>query len=258
MLVVLLLFFLMTNWWLKCYTRHSDSQLVEVTDFQGMKLNVAKEIAKEKKLNLVVYDSAWHDTYSPEILISDQHPVPMSMVKKNRTIYLLISEFDDTVVLPTLEEHRYNFKAYQRAADKLDIKLVIRDTIFDPKQDNHSVVCLYIDDEKIQDSELKEGIELDRLSTVECTITSKMPSSVLLPDLLCKQYDAAEFLITGSRLTLGNVYEDHTVTNRTTAYVYKQFPDFRASGILPIGAKVDIYITQDKPTACNSEGDDNF
>ena len=134
----------------------------------------------------------------------------------------------------------------------------MRDTVFDPKKDNQSLVCLYIDGEKVLNSDLKEGMELARLTTIECTITSQMPSSVELPDLSCKQYDAAEFLVTGARLSIGNVYEDHTVTNKTTAYVYKQFPAYRAGGILPFGAKVDVYITQEKPAGCVDTGGDDF
>lgn len=71
MLGIAVVLFLMTNWWLRCYTDHGES--VQVDDFSGMHLSDAEQKGRHKGFRFEIIDSAWVEG-KPSGLIITQNP----------------------------------------------------------------------------------------------------------------------------------------------------------------------------------------
>ena len=91
-------------------------------------------------------------------------------------------------------------------------------------------------------------MKIPRGATLEFVITSREGGKIKVPDVVCMNFDEAEFLITNSGLKLGKVIEDSTVSDRGSAYVKSQFP---MSSRVSVGTNVEVQLTQQKPASCN-------
>ncbi|MDF1864149.1 MAG: PASTA domain-containing protein [Saprospiraceae bacterium] len=248
MISVLVFFFVMTNLWLKCYTRHGESVVLE--NFEGKTLSEAKELAKKHDFRFEVIDSVWYANKKPGV-ITNQEPKANSPVKKYRTVYLTISKFKaEEVSLPLFGESSYNYSSYSRKLGRKDIHTTIKDKIFDPRQANNSIVHFFYKGKKITDKDIKEGFKASKGDTLQFIVTERTSNSVSIPNLVCIPFSEAEFMLSGSRLSVGEISEDGTVTNRANAYVWKQMPAYRRNRIVQIGTQVDLYLTQEIPDGC--------
>lgn len=248
MIGVLVFIFLMTNWWLKCFTRHGEAIVLD--NFEGKTLTEAKEMASKYDFNFEVIDSVWFPNIAPGV-ITNQEPKPNSPVKKYRTIYIIVSKFTaEEVLLPLFSESGYNYRKYSRKLTDKDIYTKIKEKIFDPRQENNSIAYFYHKGEKITDKDIQDGYKVSKGDTLHFVVTERTSNSVSIPNLVCTPYSQAEFMLSGSRLAVGEIYEDASVTNRSTAYVWKQSPAYRGNRMVGIGTQVDLYLTQDLPEGC--------
>ena len=71
--------FLLTFWWLKCYTNHGESQ--EVPNFVGMGYRAASAMAMSSDFDVVVNDSIYVPGKPPGQVLA-QNPTPGSRVKE--------------------------------------------------------------------------------------------------------------------------------------------------------------------------------
>lgn len=236
----------LTDLALKFYTNHGASQ--EVNDLIGMDLDDARAIAKNNKLRLTIMDSIFVVGKTPNMVLS-QTPKPGARVKKNRNIYLTVTKnTPDDVVLPELVGS-YNFDQYKRKLTYLGIDAVVKERKIDYRQESNTILYFYLGDRKITEGELKNGIKIPMGSTLEFVVTDRRAADVSLPNLVCETYTEAEFLITSSRLKVGIVYDDG-VTDRISAYVYKQEPAYAPGRKADVGNPVNLYLTDDLPTPC--------
>lgn len=87
-------------WSLKLFTRHREE--IKVTDIRGMKMDQLAPYTEEFGFQFVVRDSV----YSPEIeagTIISQSPLPGSVVKRDRTFYLVVAAaLPPSVQMPNL------------------------------------------------------------------------------------------------------------------------------------------------------------
>ncbi len=87
-IAVIVFSFLMLKW-LKITTNHG--QFIEVPDLRGKTLEVVQIELDDKDLNMVVQDSANYNPDYPRFSVIDQLPMPGSLVKENRKIYLTLN-----------------------------------------------------------------------------------------------------------------------------------------------------------------------
>jgi len=85
-------------------------------------------------------------------------------------------------------------------------------------------------------------------------VSDRRGGTVDIPNLICKTYSEASFLLTGNKLKIGNVTLDKTVTDESTAYVKRQNPVYAPSLSLGVGTPIDLILTQNPPADCG--GDD--
>jgi len=255
LLVAALLFFFITTW-LKCYTHHGES--VSVNDFTGMHLLDARKASASKGFEFEVIDSVWMDG-QPSGIIIQQDPKPLSKVKEGRKIYVTVTGKPGPVRLPQLSDSSYDYELYSARLSRLGVKARIKEEVYDSRQEPNTILYLVYEGKKVTESDIKEGFDVMMGSTVEFVITKRYSNQVEIPDLVCRTLDEAVFLLSSAGFSVGEVMEDETITDRNSAYVFRQEPDYIAGELLPVGSQFNLWITQEVPAGCaTGEDGDGF
>lgn len=240
--------FLLTFWWLKCYTNHGES--LEVPGYIGMSFQEASRKARQRDFNVVVNDSVYVPGNPPGMVLQ-QNPAPESRVKEGRTIYFTIAKNNpDIVTLPDLAGSD-DYDLYSRKCSRLGLKPRILARVADPAEPNTIIAVLHRGD-TITDLVRRGSYKVEMGATIDFVVSEQVTMTVGIPDCVCQTYDAAVFLITSSNFNVGTVYTDATVTDKESAYVWKQTPDYTISGTMRVGEQIDLYLTQEKPAGCQN------
>jgi len=243
------LFFLvnaMLNW----YTRHNES--VQVGNYIGMSVDEATRRARDRSFRVVITDSIYIVDKTPNTVL-DQDPKPLSRVKQRRRIYLTVTKSTpDAVTLPGLVGS-YNYDQYTRKLEQLNLRYRIRERQFSSKYEENTILHFYYNGQKITQDDLEDGVEVPMGSTLEFVVTERNTGYVPLPDLVCKTYEAAQFLISANNLAVGNIYGE--VADINSAYVWRQEPTYEPGQNIRMGEQISIYLTQERPEGCPVEED---
>jgi UDP-N-acetylmuramate--alanine ligase len=245
-------FFLM-KWSLSLYTRHGES--LQIPDFTGMEYNDAVKRAKKQDFRLVAIDSFFDSKKIPNTIFQ-QDPKPFQKAKEGRTIY--VSKYriqPDSVLLPSLISAGYNYDQYKVKLKRLDIKSVVKERQFNRDYEENSILYFYHNGKKITDELLRRGVKIPKGATLEFVVTERITNEVLIPNLVCKRYDAATFLIISSNLELGQIFGD--IANKENTYIYRQEPAYVPGRMISKGQTVDLYLSTSKPRNCQGSQSDS-
>jgi len=213
MIGLIALLLLVSFFWMGSYTHHGES--LQVPSFLNLNIDEAVNQANNENLKVVVNDSIW-TADKPTGTVIEQSPKPLSKVKEERTIYLTITKFQaEEKLLPTLAGND-NYNYYARRLKQLKVK----------------------------------GVKVPQGAMVEAVVTTRGGARVTVPNLICKKYSEAEFLIGGSQLSI-SVIKDGTVQSLDDAYVWKQSPTSSGGRTLGVGSTIDVYVTKRPPANCN-------
>lgn len=261
MLAVVVGFALFSNWFLGCFTSHGES--VQVDDFIGMHVDDAERQATDKDFEFVIMDSVWTEG-KPSGIILKQEPKPLSRVKEGRKIYVTVTGDPDAYRLPDLKISSYDFDRYSNRIAMNGVKSRVKERVFDKKQAENSILYFYHNGKKIMEREVKAGYYVMPGDVLEFVVTQQTSNELQVPDLVCMNYSAAEFLISSSNLIIGTVNEEGSISNQNTAYVSRQEP--AAGEPVQMGMQITVWITQGLPDGCTetdsaipnaTEGQDN-
>ncbi len=242
---------LIISTWLHCYTNHGDS--LQVHDYIGMPLAEVIEKAEARSFDIIVTDSIFLVGKPPHTVL-EQSPGPLSRVKKNRKIYLTVTKSTpDKVLLPNLAGGNDDFNQYSRKLKRLSLEAQIVGRRFSNKLEKNTILEVIFQGDTIT-AQLEEGIKIPMGSELGFIVSNKSGGRVPIPNLICKKYNAGEFLVQSNSLNIGSIVEDATVTDRKTAFIWKQVPRYNASGSVRIGAQVDLFLTQNRPDNCGANG----
>lgn len=245
-LVLAALLFL-TFSWMDRYTNHLKSR--EVENFIGMPLEEAIQAAKKQKLSIAVNDSIFKVGAAPHLVL-EQSPSPHSRVKKNRTVYLVITKkLPDLLLLPDLKGGNDDYARYRKKVERLEFKTHIREEVFNEQLAPNTILNVYLDGEEITEK-LNQGFRAVPGATLEFVVTKRLTNLAPIPNLVCKKFDAARFLIFSYNLTLGAVYENEGIFEPENAYVYKQEPAFMPDSTLLTGSPISLYLSETMPVGC--------
>lgn len=243
------LIFLMTFWWLKCYTHHGES--VQVPNYVGMGIREAVKKAKARDFSVVVSDSIYVPGKAPGEII-DQNPKAGGQVKEGRTLYFTVAKINpDIIKLPELAGSD-DYDLYSRKLSRLGLNPRIAARVADPRLAPNTVVAVIYHGDTIT-HRLSRGYEVEMGATIDFVVSEKINLTVFIPDCVCQTYDAARFLIQSSNLTVGSVIKDATVYDENSAYVWRQTPKFEPDVAIRVGEQIDLYLTQEKPSACGGQ-----
>jgi hypothetical protein len=244
--------FLLTNWWLGCYTSHGES--VQVDDFTGMHLSDAKKQGRDKNFRFEVMDSVWMEG-KPSRMIILQNPKPLSRVKEGRKIYVTITGNAEPETLPKFSDSSYDFDRYSSKLAKRGIKARVKERTFDAKQAENTILYFFHNGKKVTEQMVKSGYDVMPGDMLEFVVTERLSNEMEIPDLVCMNFNTAEFLVSTSNLNIGQVFDDGTVTDRNTAFIFKQEPAFDPAGTIQMGGQISVWLTQNMPAGCSSHDD---
>ncbi len=243
-LVFLLLCFLVLRVGLNWYTSHGKS--TELPNFVGMMRTDAEDLGDKMGLELQ-FEKGPFDPNRPAGEVVLQHPKAGSGVKKNRSIFLTILNDEAPLIrLPSLVGN-YDYTNYSdRIAAIGHIKSRVREQVYDPKQEENSILYFYDGDRKVTDADLRAGYEVKQGSTLDFVVTVRQTGEVEVPDIKCQQFGVVEFQLDASNLLVGTIHGD--VANRAEAYVVRTEPP--GGKMVPVGSKFDIYLSDARPEGC--------
>ncbi len=240
----------LSSWFLKCYTNHGES--LEVQDFVGMNMREVVKKAKSKSFSIVITDSIFVPDKEPNVVLV-QNPVAYARVKENRTLYFTITKNTaDLVLLPDIVGGNDDYNQYQKKLSQIGVKSKISERRFDEKLEENTILEVRYNSENITDK-LQQGYKMPMGATLELVVSEKGGADITVPNLVCKKYDAAKFVINTFNLSVGTVTKDATVTNELEAYVTQQIPEYKAGSTIRVGEQIDIFLTQKRPANCPTE-----
>ncbi|MCC6727250.1 MAG: PASTA domain-containing protein [Saprospiraceae bacterium] len=245
MLGILVGFALFSNWFLGCYTNHGES--VQVDDFIGMHVDDAERQASDKDFEFIVLDSVWTEG-QPSGIILKQNPKPLSRVKEGRKIYVTVTGAPNAYRLPDIKLSAYDFDRYSKRIAMNGVKSRVKERVYDRKQSENSILYFYHNGKKVTEAEVKAGYYVMPGDVLEFVVTEQTSNELQVPDLVCMNFSAAEFLVSSSNLIIGTVNEDGAITNQSTAYISRQEP--AAGEPVQMGMQINVWISQGLPDGC--------
>ena len=235
--------------WLKVYTHHGEELVVP--DYTGYQYEDAMADALDRKFRMSIQDSL-HILGRPGGIILKQNPVPKSLVKSNRMIYVTITKRGKDKILSARLPEMYG-KNYERKkqelADHFQIKSRIVDTKYDPG-DPGQVLSVSYKGEVISSAKGRNNeIQIEKGDYLEFVISAKSGGDVEVPNLVCKTLEEAEFLLENLNLKMGVLQEAGEIIDASTAFIVSQEP--AASGqMIRMESPIHLTIQQLKPESC--------
>ncbi len=248
-LVFLGIFLLVSFLWLRIYTHHG--QELEMPDYTGFQYEEAVRDAKRNKFRMSIQDSL-HILGKPGGEILKQNPAPGSLVKSKRMIYVTITKRSPDKILSSRLPEMYG-KSYERKKRELEehfeIKSRIVDTKYDPG-DAGQVLEVRYKGKTIMDAKGRDNsIQVEKGDYLEFVISARSGGKVEVPDLQCKTYEEAVFLLENLGLKIGEVIRDGQVDNLNTAYVTIQDPPADGT-MIEMESFIKVTVSPTKPGTC--------
>ncbi len=234
---------------LRWYTHHGQSLILP--DYTGQPLERAQKDAKEKSFEIKTIDSIFIVGQDGGIIL-DQSPPAASRVKQRRKIYVTVSKYS-AVQIPVSRLPILYGKSYERKKRELSQGFEINTKVigrkFDAGEPDHILEVIYNGQTLIDGNQRKDHVMIDKGGTLEMILSKSTGGSVTMPDVSCKMYDEARFLLQSLQLHVGEEVSSSDVRNPGTAYVWRQDPDPKSR--VYTGDTVTLYLTADRPSDCN-------
>lgn len=236
--------------WLKFYTHHG--QELELPDYKGYQYEEAVRHAKKKKFRMSIQDSI-HILNKPGGEIIKQNPDPGTLVKQNRMIYVTITKRSPDKILSGRLPEMYG-KNYERKKRELsehfEIQSRIADTRFDPGDPGQVLEVRYKGKIIIDARGRDNDVQIEKGDVLDFIISTKAGGKVEIPNLVCKTYEEAQFLLENLGLRVGNIIEEGTISSLQSAYVVAQLPSADGS-IIDMESSIQLTVSTDRPSRCN-------
>lgn len=241
---------MLTFWGLKCFTHHGEK--LEVPDFAGMPFRDAAKKARSKDFRVVISDSSYQQGKPPGVIIA-QNPAAGSLVKDGRTIYFTITKSNpDIVRLPDLAGAD-DYDLYARKLSRMGLNPRIVSRVADPRFPEPNIIMAVLHNNDTITQKIKRGYTVTMGAIIDFVVSDQVSQTSHIPKCECETLGTAKFLIQSSKLNVGRIIPDGTVTDEETAYVYRQTPPYDENGIMRTGEQLDLYITQELPQKCKGE-----
>jgi len=234
---VFIVIILITLIFLRIFTNHG--QKFFTPNFSGLTIEQAKELAKDKNVNIEVIDSVF-DADGERGTIVDQTPPPDFLIKENRTIFLTLKALTPkSIVMPDLR----NISLVQAKSEIETYGLLIGKLEYKPSTFENLVIDQFIGKDKVLPGTMVEvGTEIN------LTIgKSESGDNTSAPDLIGLTKNEASLMAAEKSLNIGSLIYDKTVKSvqdTAKAVVWKQSPPENRE--LQLGSQIDLWLTLDK------------
>jgi len=249
LMVVLTILFVGILFWLKVYTNHG--QKLELPDFVGMEYADAEELGDDKTFELVVVDSI-HIVGRNGGEVVDQNPSAFAKVKEDRKVYVTVTKYNADVLKTGSLGVMYgqDYESKKAELSHLNINSEIKGYNYDSGEPDHILEVWYEGRPIITGSGRKEEVEIKKGGTLQFVLSKRQGGLVGIPNLRCGTYGAAKFILESSNLKLGEVTDKGAISDRNSAYVIAQSPEYTAGQTINMGETITITLSQTKPDGC--------
>lgn len=241
--VLLMMYFTMTGF-LRIYTNHGES--IQLPDFIGLTKDIAIERAEELRFKVKLDSHYVHNKIPGEI--HRQNPPPFTRVKEGRTLYLAYTLPYGVEVFfkPTTP----NFKNAKLFLESEGIYVYNMENLVDDTQEEGTIVKAKLEGKIYSMADLQQnGIVIRQGKSIEFLVTAaSQRTNTELPNLVCKTYAEAKFLLQASNFKIGDIQSIDEVSD--ASYIWKQDPVYSPDKLLPRGIEVDLYLKLSVPDDC--------
>lgn len=221
-------------------TRHGTHRTVP--DFMGVKIQEAEQMAKKRKLEIIINDSLFVPVYEGGIVL-DQLPKGGVEVKAGRKIYVTINSFRQKMVAVPYVAGR----SLRQAKNMLEVAgLGIEKLIYEEDIATNYVLGEYVGHEQITD---QSKVEIEMGSGVILKVgVQPEKNSTIVPKAIGQSLQGAKSRLWEQGLNIGKINLDEGINllNQKDARVYRQSLAHNATATL--GATVDLWLTLDEKT----------
>lgn len=228
---VTIVLIIIINFWLKSYTNHGN--YITVPDFAGLQYDEVDAYAEQRDLEDVIIDSVYDHSKVKGSVIS-QDPLPNSLVKKNRKIYLtVVSLSAEMVKMPDLKD----FTLRQAVATLESYGLKPGRLTYVP----HIAINAVLKQE-YKGKEIAPGKLIEKGSKINLILGQGLKDTqrTQVPFLLGKSREEAINLLHEASLNVGAEFYENGAT-QSKAFVSKQSPSYSESGSIDLGATIDLW-----------------
>jgi beta-lactam-binding protein with PASTA domain len=229
------------------YTRHNIT--VQVPDFKGKTIFQLPDFIKDKKLRYQIIDSIYDPKQEPGIILR-QDPLKGSEVKENRTIYLYVT----SVLPPQVQMPKLVDRSLRQAIAMIDgYGLKPGKITYIADACKNCVIKQFLKGKEIAPGTLVKKASLIDLQVGKGTTNE----TVTLPNVIGLNFCDAKNKLLSSSLQVGSIMIDKNISDTCEAIVYRQTPSASKNSEVSTGAKIDLYITDDKDKVKLLSNDDD-
>ena len=227
---LLILFFFILKF-LDIYTLHD--KYIKVPNFSQIHISKIDSIASSNDLRFVIIDSVSDPNRQKGIVIS-QDPIPNTNVKKNRRVYLTVTE-SETRVVKFPDVYDLTLRQALRKIDNSGLlvgKLSYRADIATNK----------ILDFNVNGIKIKVGQDILKGTIIDLVLGKGLSKEdVLVPDLIGLDRIAANIIIKLTSLNIGEEIYKSSCSDSSNAVIYKQLPTSDNNNKLQLGSRIDLF-----------------
>lgn len=174
------------------YTHHgAENELPDVTE---LSFNEAKTLLEKNGFKIIKEQEMWESTY-PESTIIQQHPLPYSLVKKGRRIYVTVSAGERPVEVPDVT-----------GISERDAFYKLRQSGLDPEEPPYYEYDNYRPKGVVCKQSLPAGSNVMENTKISITVSNgPLPSEFIVPDLVGRSLETAQKMLRQNGLILGIV-----------------------------------------------------
>ncbi len=231
--IVIGLIVLFFYWYLPDITNHKET--ITVPDLQGRHIEEIADYLSERSLSYEVsIDSGFSGEQQP-LTVLKQYPLPSSLVKEKRKIYLTLNANNP----PSVKMPRLIDLSIKIARIKLEsIGLEVGNISYEPDMAFNAVLKQLKDGKEVED-----GTDIFKGESIDLVIGDGYGKSDFpAPDLIGVQLDEAEFILAGVGLKTGSILEAIVEENDTLPMgtIIQQTPESGEN--IRIGEVVDLWV----------------
>jgi eukaryotic-like serine/threonine-protein kinase len=231
---------------LKWMTNHGSS--ATVPSVTGKKYDEAKMILKKAGFHVEIQDSIYADTLKPMSVIK-QIPDADEVVKRNRTVYLVISRAVPPIVeMPNLVG--YSYRNAEMVLKNMDLK--IGDTTSKPDFAKNAIL-----EQLYHGSTIAPGTKIRKGTVISLVLGDGVGKrEFTVPVITGMQFCDVKKKLEESGIVIGAIVADVGITDTCKAWIYKQNPerfnDEKTFNYIRTGQTIDVWLQQDKPVGKDS------
>ncbi|MGF1533146.1 MAG: PASTA domain-containing protein [Bernardetiaceae bacterium] len=218
-------------------TNHGEQHYVP--NLIGMPLEEVDGFLAARNFRYQIADTSYNTTYPPLSVIR-QTPLSNAAVKVNRRIYLTINaEKPPLTQVP-------NFLGYSAKTAQNELqqaKLAIGKITMIPSPDKNAVQEIWYQGKRISEESLKRGFMVPEGAKIDIKVGSgeDRNSKFLVPKVVGRDWEEAEFVILGSGLNVGQVNFVYDLA-RPLHQVVRQEPSAENNAKISVGETIDIWV----------------